>query len=224
MMMETSMDCSELKDDLIDVLYDEAAPAVVLRVKTHAESCGPCREEIAAFTEVRKHLADWRSPSRTIDAPARRRLPSALRMAAAAAVAVGAMAASGARAHLERGSLQLGWGSEPSQAFQAALAAAEARHSREIEALRATLAVPRDRVDQEEVVQRVAQMIRDSESRQRQALNTTFADFVATTERRRRLDLARVGAGLAYLDGKNGQQVARTAELMGYLIQASDKR
>jgi glycosyltransferase involved in cell wall biosynthesis len=43
-------------------------------------------------------------------------------------------------------------------------------------------------------------------------------------EAQRRYDLARVSAGLSYLDGKTGQQVARTTELMGYVLQASQKR
>jgi hypothetical protein len=35
------------------------------------------------------------------------------------------------------------------------------------------------------------------------------------------VDLARVAAGLSYLDGQHGQQIARTNELMGYVLGAA---
>ena len=35
------------------------------------------------------------------------------------------------------------------------------------------------------------------------------------------MDLARVAAGLSYLDGQYGQQVARTNELMSYVLDAT---
>ena len=41
---------------------------------------------------------------------------------------------------------------------------------------------------------------------------------------RRRADMAQVAASLSYLDGRHGQQLARTNELLGYFLQASDKR
>jgi hypothetical protein len=40
-------------------------------------------------------------------------------------------------------------------------------------------------------------------------------------EAQRRVDLARVAAGLSYLDGRHGQQLARTNELMGYVLEAA---
>ena len=41
---------------------------------------------------------------------------------------------------------------------------------------------------------------------------------------RRRADMAQVAASLSYLDGRHGQRLARTNELLGYFLQASDKR
>ena len=41
---------------------------------------------------------------------------------------------------------------------------------------------------------------------------------------RRRVDMAQVAASLSYLDGRHGEQLARTNELMGYVLQASQKR
>jgi hypothetical protein len=37
------------------------------------------------------------------------------------------------------------------------------------------------------------------------------------------MDLARVAAGLSYLDGRHGQQLARTNELMGYVLEAASQ-
>src|SRR5206468_3453117 len=55
-------------------------------------------------------------------------------------------------------------------------------------------------------------------------LDTTLARFDRKEEAQRRYDLARVAAGLSYLDGKNGQHVARTTELMGYVLDAAHPR
>ena len=71
---------------------------------------------------------------------------------------------------------------------------------------------------------RVQDLIRQSELRQAAALNASLSDFSERTDAQRRYDLARVSAGLSYLDGKTGQTVARTTELMGYVLQASQKK
>jgi hypothetical protein len=75
-----------------------------------------------------------------------------------------------------------------------------------------------------EVLARVEQMIRDSELRQSQRIQASLARLDQRTEAQRRYDLARVAASLAYLDGRNGQQVARTTELMGYVLEASHNK
>ena len=66
--------------------------------------------------------------------------------------------------------------------------------------------------------------IRESEARQSKELLARFEEFKERSDSERRLDMARVSAGLSYLDGKNGQHVARTSELMNYMLQASYKR
>ena len=73
------------------------------------------------------------------------------------------------------------------------------------------------------LLERVAEMIRESESRQAERLTASLATLDERSESRRRYDLARIGAGLAYLDGKNGQHLSRTTELMGYMLEASEK-
>jgi hypothetical protein len=67
----------------------------------------------------------------------------------------------------------------------------------------------------------VGEGIRRSELRQRQHLQAAFAGWSGELETRRRLDLARMAAGLSYLDGQQGRQLARTNELMGYVLEAA---
>jgi hypothetical protein len=67
-------------------------------------------------------------------------------------------------------------------------------------------------------------MIHDSELRQAQQVQASLVRLDQRTEAQRRYDLARVAASLAYLDGRSGQQVARTTELMGYVLEASHNK
>ena len=71
---------------------------------------------------------------------------------------------------------------------------------------------------------RVDERLRTNETRQAQRLDLRLASWNERVEAQRRLDLARVAAGLSYLDGRHGQQLARTNELMGYVLEASQKR
>jgi hypothetical protein len=111
----------------------------------------------------------------------------------------------------------------------ALLAEQEARHRRELAALEARLAPGAARraaaeTDHDALLARVAEMIRESETRQSRLLDTSLSDLGQKSEARRRYDLARISAGFSYLEGKTGQQVARTTELMGYVLEASQKR
>ena len=71
---------------------------------------------------------------------------------------------------------------------------------------------------------RIDQRLRASESRQGERLEQRLADWGERAEAQRRVDMARVAASLSYLDGRHGQQLARTNELMGYVLEASQKR
>jgi hypothetical protein len=70
----------------------------------------------------------------------------------------------------------------------------------------------------------VRQMIQESETRQIVLMNAALAEQGQRAEIQRRYDLAQISAGLTYLEGKSGKQAARTTELMGQLLQASQKR
>ena len=76
----------------------------------------------------------------------------------------------------------------------------------------------------DELLRRMEEMIRASESRQEARFSSRLAAVSEQAETQRRYDLARVSAGLSYLDGKTGQDVARTTELMGYVLQASQQK
>jgi hypothetical protein len=71
---------------------------------------------------------------------------------------------------------------------------------------------------------RIEERLRAAEKAQGDRLDLRLADGEERTEAQRRVDMARVAASLSYLDGRHGQQLARTNELMGYLLEASQKR
>ena len=212
------MECDRLRDDRLDVLYGEADVSTRRRVEEHLATCGACRDELAGLKRLRQDLRAWILPeSRGPAFVAPRRASVWLPLAAGFLLALGA---------------GLGW-----SAFQTALAEQEARalardqaYRREIAGLQAALAsgfpgpVSGHSPDDQAVLARVAEMIKESEARQDARLDTTLARFDRKEEAQRRYDLARVAAGLSYLDGKNGQHVARTTELMGYVLDAAHPR
>ena len=91
--------------------------------------------------------------------------------------------------------------------------------------MRASLDVQPRALDPERLMvhvdEAVDEGIRRSELRQRERLQARFADWSGEMETRRRLDLARMAAGLSYLDGQQGRQLSRTNELMGYVLEAA---
>ena len=80
------MDCSGLRDDLLDVLYGEASPETQRRVDAHVLACPSCRDELAAFSDVRTDLKGWKLPAMRPFLPRRPILRSPLLLAAAAAI------------------------------------------------------------------------------------------------------------------------------------------
>jgi hypothetical protein len=224
---ETAMDCDAFRDDLMDVLYGEADDAARRRFDAHAAACAACRRELPELRRLRGDLRAWTvppqlvGPSRRFGRPALFSWPG---LAAAAGLVIALGAALGlSRAELrydDRGvSLRFGTGADA----QAALAAHETDHRREIEALKAALAAEPRGAD-EPVLQRVQAMIDASESRQATLFDAQLKDFRRETETRRRYDLARVSAGLAYIDGKTGLQSARTNQLVGQILRASQEK
>jgi hypothetical protein len=67
-------------------------------------------------------------------------------------------------------------------------------------------------------------MIRDSEARQTVVLNASLSELAERGEAARRFDLARMSQSLSYLDGRTGEQVARTNELVASLLKTSQQK
>lgn len=217
------MECKVLRDESMDVLYGEADPETIRRVEEHHLVCASCREEMAALRRLREDLRAWKAPEAPRAVAVR---PRAHRFLAAAAVMVlalgGALGLSGSEVRFEDGRFAFRLG-RADREVERRLAEQEARHREQIESLKVSVASA-STLDEKELLRRVEDMIRASEERQVTAVRTSLADVRERSEAQRRYDLARVAAGLSYLDGKTGQHVARTTELMGYVLEASQKR
>jgi hypothetical protein len=228
------MECRILRDERLDVLYGEADAAMQKRVDEHLAACETCREESAALASLRQDLRSWSLPALP-GAPVRalpRRLLRALPTAAAVLLAAGgAFGLAGSEIRYEDGrlSVRLGRAAAADADYRQVLADQEVRTlqrekelQEEMRSLKtAAAAEPRT---PREILARVEEMIHDSELRQAQQVQTSLLRLDQRAEAQRRYDLARVAASLAYLDGRNGQQVARTTELMGYVLEASHNK
>ena len=219
------MDCEAFRDDMLDVLYGEGGEVAARRFEAHQASCADCRREMAQLRRLRGDLAQWALPEPLRVWPAEapsRRFPAGLATAAGLVLAFGAaLGLSGAEVRYDRTgfSWRLGRGA----AGASALAAEEQRHREEIETLRAQVAALRP-ADEQQLLRAVSEMIRESETRQDEAWQVRLRDLRDRGDAQRQYDLARVSAGLAYLDGKAGLQAARTTELMGHLLEASQQK
>jgi hypothetical protein len=227
------MDCGIAKEQLVDVLYGDAAPETARQVEAHLGQCQACRDEAAGLRLVRRQLATWRAPEPRPVAPRRSYgwpVPRFLAAAAALLVAAGAaLALRGVEVRYPDGQLALRVGrGAPDGEWREALAQQEARHRREIEALQVRYAredaparpAP---ADGDAVLAQVAQLIRESEARQARRIEADVASLARRTEAQRRFDMARVSAGLSYLEGRNGQHLSRTTEMIGHVLEASQK-
>jgi len=104
----------------------------------------------------------------------------------------------------------------------AALHEQDQRHRAEIEALKASVAAARPSGDA--TIEDVRWLLRESEARQSIVLDASLRGLAERSAARRLEDMAQVSAGFSYLEGRTGLQVARTTELMGHVLQASQKK
>ncbi len=206
------MECTSYRDVMLDVLYGDATPEEAKRLEEHVAVCGVCREELLAFRRVRSNLRSYRLPA--FEPPRRPQRPGAWPrglLAAAAAVLLALGAGLGRLVHFER-----------------RLATQEARHAQAIAALEAALAArgtpAAAPTGTDDTFQRVEALLKESEARQGRRVEESLRELAQRTEAQRRYDLARVSAGLAYLDGRTGQHAARTTELMGHVLQVAEKK
>lgn len=219
------MQCNVLREEeKIDVLYGEASPEVAGRVREHLSTCAACREEMSALDRTRRGLGVWALPE-----SARRQTPRpfvswALPVAAAALLALGgALFYRGSEIRYDAGRISFRIGVRDDQALRQRLAEQDARHAREIAALRAAIPAATSSAPSVRLAE-IQDLIRESETRQGQRFLARLEELRERSDAQRRIDMARVSAGLSYLDGKNGKQMARTSELMNTMLQASYQR
>jgi hypothetical protein len=218
------MECSEVRDDMLDVLYGEASPTVARRVEEHQAACEACRAEMASLGATRKALQAWRVPEtrRRADRGAWAWRP--LAAAAGLVLAFGAgLGMAGSSLRFADGRLSFRLGRSADAEVQGLLLDQEKRHQQELAALRASFPVAQAAPDTRLLTQ-VRDMIRESEARQAVLLSSSLQDQAEESDRQRRYDMARVSAGLSYLDERNGKHAAQTTELMGYVLQAAEKK
>jgi anti-sigma factor RsiW len=217
------MDCERvgdegLRDGMMDVLYGEADAAVRTRVEAHLAGCPACREEMARLRALRRDLGAWKLPvARPSFTPRGVVLPRWLAAAALLLLGFGAVLGVTGYVSLRRALVaqEARAGELERQHREAVRALAAARESRPV-ALDAALLASLDA--------RIDERLRANETRQGERLEQRLVDWGERAEAQRRVDMARVAASLSYLDGRHGQQLARTNELMGYVLEASQKR
>ncbi len=205
------MECASYRDVMLDVLYGEAVAETAKHLEEHLAVCSACREELAAFRRVRTDLGRDTLPALK-PARAGQRLalwPGGLIAAAAAVLLV------------------LGAGVARIAQLEQRIALQESRHAQDLAALAAALGERATPAAVENVggdaLQRFEALLRQSEERQGR-VEESLRQLAQRTEAQRRYDLARVSAGLAYLDGRTGQHMARTTELMGHVLQVSEQK
>jgi hypothetical protein len=225
------MDCEQLRDERLDVLYGEADVATRGRVEAHLLTCETCRQEMDALRWVRGELKSWTLPEgRGPSFVAPRRSQVWLPLAAGFLIALGAgLLLRGAELRHDKDGFALTIGRSDT-GFQKALAEQESRalareegYRREIESLKASVASAPALGDRA-LLAEVEERLRASEARQGGRLETSLVRLDEKQTAQRRYDMARIAAGLSYLDGRNGQHVARTTELMGYVLEAASQK
>jgi len=218
------MQCSRVRDEALaaekmDVLYGEADAGVRARVATHLGECPACREEMEVLQKVRRDLGAWTLDERRepVVVGQRRGLPRWL-AAAVVVLAVGTGLALWGQVSLRR----------EIETQRAHALERERVQREELAALRAEMARGPRGVDAAALLsgvdERLEERIRRSDQRQDRRLDESLAEWSARSEAQRRVDLARIAAGLSYLDGRHGQQLARTNELMGYVLDTAAEK
>ena len=219
------MDCDRVGDDglqadKMDLLYGEADAAARARVDAHLAGCAPCREEMGELRAVRRDLGAWKlPPARPAFTPRGWVLPRWLAAAALLLVGLGASLGVAGYASIRRALV----------AQEVRSAELEQRHREEVRALEAKLASRPDApLDTASLLAgldaRMDESIHASEARQVERLDSRLAGWEERLAAQRRVDMARVAASLSYLDGRHGQQLARTNEIMGYVLEASAQK
>jgi uncharacterized membrane protein len=87
----------------------------------------------------------------------------------------------------------------------------------------ATERAPAPAVDADALLQRVIELVEESELRQRQELAYRLTQFNRDMELQRRADLVRIERGVGQIEGRMGAEGARQREMLNYLVRASQR-
>jgi Putative zinc-finger len=217
------MDCDAYRDQMLDLLYGEAGDSDRRQVEAHQAACPSCREEMAAFRRLRRDLSAWKVPVPARARPVVRLWPG---LAAAAALVLGlggAAVLGGAEVRHDAQGWSFRVGGTAAD-LHARLDQQEARHRMEIAQLRETPGRPSSSAEGEALLAAVQDLLRESERRQDARLREAMTRLSERHEAQRRFDQAQVSAGLSYLEGKAGLHAARTNELVGQVLLASQEK
>lgn len=109
--------------------------------------------------------------------------------------------------------------------WRPALAALEASLREEVQAARSgagavAAGTPASR-DNSPTMQRVSELIEQSERRQRQELALRLTQFGRDLEVQRRSDLVRINQGFGQFEGRAGAEIARQRQMLDYIMRVS---
>ena len=216
------MACEEFRERMLDVLYGEADAASVRAWDGHERACGACGEEMRALRGLRGDLAAWTvRPARAVPAFGTPRTWLAVAAGLLAATAAVGLVA-GAEVSVAGGGVTIRLGRPDDAGLDQALRAQEERQRAALAAFEARMA---SRPSTSAVsLDDVRRLVRESESRQAVLFDAGLRDLAERTDAQRRQDLAQISAGLSYVEGRTGLQVARTTELMGHVLQAAQQK
>jgi Putative zinc-finger len=234
---------------LAGYLYDECDPAERRAIEAHVAICVACASEIAALGATRTALASWTPPEarlgfritaeddqagRVLRPPQfhperwwRRPIPAWAQAAAAILIfaggaALGVRTASAPPAAQEQRASAAG----ASTVSADDLAALEKRLRSELESIRETRvaaasAAPASRPQASDaaVVQRVRELLAESEQRQQRELALRLTQVLRDVDNQRRMDLSRIEQTFGQMEGFTRPELADQRQMINYLIQ-----
>jgi hypothetical protein len=229
-------------EELIGFLYNELGASEAQAFRDHLASCADCRTELAALRATRGHIAAWTPPEPDLDfhivrrpaiAPARPPVRtfriSPVWGLAAAATLVMAIGAAIANLEVRVGAgeglvIRTGWNRDAAATPGPTSAAAvtDVDYKQLDQRLRQMeQAVARDRstartsaegMTDEEILQRVREMVGQSETRQQRALAARLMDVTREFDTKRRTDLIAFDQALVRLQNTSGAEVRQYRE------------
>lgn len=237
------------KELLVSFVYDELSAIERERFRAHLTSCAECRDEVAGLRTTQRHLASWTPPEPDLgfriirnSAPvATPRRVAPLWGLGLAAAAVLVLAAGAALANIDMRYdanglvLRTGWHrtAAPSTAGAVTTAAGVTavewkqqaeileRRVRQLETSLSTVAArPAESADPA-VIQRVNQLVDESENRQQRLLAARLSQLTRDIDARRKVDLQVIDQGFMRLQNTSGAELRQSLDRMQRMYRAT---